>query len=162
MKFLKKWGRKLSFEDIKSSSNEEYGNVIVKSSHLRNIKIDLKIISNIIDEIPILTIAGLFAEGDFVIKNATELRYKESDRINAVCSNLKSNGVDVEEFEDGYLINGTIKNLKPVFQSFNDHRIAMAFAILSMILENGGEVNGFECVNISNPQFNNQIAKIIS
>ena len=159
---LKKMGGQIIFEDIKSSSNEEYGNVIVKSSHLRNIEIDLEIISNIIDEIPILTIAGLFAEGDFVIKNATELRYKESDRINAVCSNLKSNGVDVEEFEDGYLINGTIKNLKPVFQSFNDHRIAMAFAILSMILENGGEVDGFECVNISNPQFNNQIAKIIS
>ena len=157
---LKKMEAKISFEDIKTSSNEEYGNVIIKSSSLKNIKIDSNIIPNIIDEIPILTIAGIFAEGDFVIEKAKELRVKESDRINAICTNLKLLGLNIEETEDGFSVNGSIKYFNPVFESYGDHRIAMSFAILSMLLENGGEVNGFECVKISNPMFEEQIRSI--
>jgi 3-phosphoshikimate 1-carboxyvinyltransferase len=159
---LKQMGANLSFEDFRTSSNEEYGNVIVKSSSLKNIKIDSQIIPNIIDEIPILAIAGIFADGNFVIENAKELRVKESDRINSICSNLKLLGLNVEEAEDGFNISGSVKNSNPVFESFDDHRIAMSFSILSMILENGGEVNGFECVNISNPMFEEQISSIVS
>ena len=159
---LKQMGANIFYEDIKISSNEEYGNVIVKSSSLENIEIDSQIIPNIIDEIPILTIAGIFAEGDFVIENAKELRAKESDRIKSICSNLKLLGLSVEESEDGFIVSGSIKNANPIFESFGDHRIAMAFSILSMILDNGGEINGSECVNISNPQFENQIKKIVS
>lgn len=161
IEILKQMGANIFFEDIKTSSNEEYGNVIVKSSSLKNIKIDSRIIPNIIDEIPILTIAGIFAEGDFVIENAKELRVKESDRINSICTNLILLGLNVEEKEDGFIVSGSIKNANPVFESYGDHRIAMAFSILSMILEKGGEVNGFECVNISNPMFEEQIRSII-
>ena len=149
-------------KNIQVSSNEEYGNVIVKSSQLKNIKIDSDIIPNIIDEIPILTIAGIFAEGDFEIENANELRVKESNRIKSICSNLKLFGLDVEELEDGFSVRGSIKKSNPVFESFGDHRIAMAFAILSMVLDDGGEVNGFECVAISNPKFEEQIKQIVS
>jgi 3-phosphoshikimate 1-carboxyvinyltransferase len=159
---LKKMGATISFENVKVSSNEEYGNVVVKFSSLKNIKIDSQIIPNIIDEIPILTIAGIFAEGDFVIENAKELRVKESDRINSICTNLKLLGLNIEETEDGFSVNGSIKINNPIFESFGDHRIAMSFAILSILLGNGGEVNGFECVNISNPQFENQIKMIVS
>jgi 3-phosphoshikimate 1-carboxyvinyltransferase len=158
---LKQMGANLSFEDFRTSSNEEYGNVIVKSSSLKNIKIDSQIIPNIIDEIPILAIAGIFADGNFVIENAKELRVKESDRINSICSNLKLLGLNVEEAEDGFNISGSVKNSNPVFESFDDHRIAMTFSILSMLLDNGGEVNGFECVNISNPMFEEQLRSII-
>ena len=160
IEILKQMGANISFENVKVSSNEEYGNVIVKSSSLRNIKIDSQIIPNIIDEIPILTIAGIFAEGDFVIEKVKELRVKESDRIKSICTNLKHLGLNVEESEDGFIVRGSIKNSNPVFESFGDHRIAMAFSILSMILEKGGEVNGFECVNISNPKFEEQIRSI--
>ena len=159
---LKKMGANINFEDIKTSSNEEYGNVIIKSSQLKNIIIDSEIIPNIIDEIPILTIAGIFADGDFEIKNASELRVKESDRIKSICSNLKLFGLDVDELEDGFSVRGSIKKSNPVFESFVDHRIAMAFAILSMVIDNGGEVNGFECVAISNPKFEEQIKQIVS
>jgi 3-phosphoshikimate 1-carboxyvinyltransferase len=162
IKVLKKMGANISFEDIKTSSNDEYGNVIVKSSSLKNIMIDSQIIPNIIDEIPILTIAGVFADGDFVIENAKELRVKESDRIKSICTNLKYLGLNVEESEDGFIVSGSIKNSNPVFESFGDHRIAMAFSILSMLLDNGGEVNGFECVDISNPMFEEQISSIVS
>ena len=159
---LKKMGANISYEEIKTSSNEEYGNLIVKSSQLKNINIDKEIIPNIIDEIPILTIAGLFAEGDFIINNAKELRVKESDRINSIYFNLKLLGLQIEQNEDGFMVYGTITKSKPVFESFGDHRIAMAFAILSMHLENGGEVNGFECVSISNPLFELQINTIVN
>jgi len=159
---LKQMGANISFGDLKTSSNEEYGNIIVKTSLLRNIKIESDIIPNIIDEIPILTIAGIFADGDFVIENAKELRVKESDRIKSICYNLKLLGLDVEETEDGFVVSGSIKKSIPVFESYDDHRIAMAFAILSMLLDNGGEVNGFECVSISNPQFEEQINSILN
>jgi 3-phosphoshikimate 1-carboxyvinyltransferase len=157
---LKKMGADISFEDIKVSSNEEYGNVVVRSSSLKNVSIDSKIIANIIDEIPILTIAGIFADGDFEIKNAKELRVKESDRIKSIVHNLKIAGLDVEESEDGFTVSGSIKNINPTFESFGDHRIAMSFAILAMLLQSGGEVNEFECVAISNPMFEEQIRKI--
>jgi len=158
---LKKMGANISLEDIKTSSNEDYGNIIIKSSSLKNIRIDSQVIPNIIDEIPILTIAGIFAEGEFVIENAKELRVKESDRIKSICTNLMHLGLNVEELENGFIVSGAIKNSKPVFESYGDHRISMAFAILSMLLDNGGEVNGFECVAISNPKFEEQINSII-
>lgn len=159
---LKKMGADISFEDIRTSSNEEFGNVLVKSSSLKNITINSQIIPNIIDEIPALAIAGIFAEGDFYIDNAKELRVKESDRISGICLNLIKLGLSVEEKPNGFSVGGSIKNSKPTFDSFNDHRLAMSFAVLSMLLENGGEVNGFECVNISNPKFEEQIRSIVN
>lgn len=157
---LKEMGAKISYEEIKYSSNEPYGNVVVKSSQLKNIKIDSEIIPNIIDEIPILTIAGIIANGNFEIRNAKELRVKESDRIKSICYNLKLLGLQVEEYDDGFAVSGEIKKSNITFESFGDHRIAMAFAILCMLSENGGEVNDFECVNISNPKFEEQINSI--
>ncbi|MFZ2322912.1 MAG: 3-phosphoshikimate 1-carboxyvinyltransferase [Ignavibacteriaceae bacterium] len=161
IEILKQMGANISFNEIKTSSNEEYGNLIIKSSALKNINIDSKIVPNIIDEIPILTVAGIFASGDFVIRNAKELRVKESDRIKSICNNLKVLGLNVEEFDDGFAVPGSIKNNKPVFESYGDHRIAMAFGVLSMVLDDGGEVNDFDCVNISNPKFEEQIKQIV-
>jgi 3-phosphoshikimate 1-carboxyvinyltransferase len=158
---LIKMGANITFENIKTSSNEEYGDVIVKSSTLKNIVIDDSIIPNIIDEIPILTIAGIFADGDFQIKNARELRVKESDRIKSICYNLNLLGLKVHENEDGFIVSGDIINYKLTFESFGDHRIAMSFAVLSMLLDGGGEVNGFECVAISNPNFEEEIRSIV-
>ena len=159
---LKKMGANISAEHIRTSCNEEYGDLIVKSSSLKNIKIDSAIIPNIIDEILILTIAGIFADGDFIIDNAYELRVKESDRIKSICYNLILLGLAVEEKKDGFAVHGSIKKSNPVFKSFGDHRIAMSFAVLSMLLDGGGVVNGFECVSISNPNFESQIKEITS
>ena len=75
---------------------------------------------------------------------------------------MKILGLEADENKDGYSIHGSINEIKPVFESFGDHRIAMSFAVLSMLLDCGGEVNGFECVNISNPQFESQLKKVIS
>ena len=95
-------GANISITPKVGSNNEPYGDVTVKSSKLKNVEIDPDIIPGIIDEIPILSIAGAFAEGDFMVRGAKELRIKESDRINSICLNLKLAGFDIEEFDDGF------------------------------------------------------------
>ena len=157
---LKKMGADIQVEVKDESNKEVFGDLIVKSSKLTNIKIEPEIIPLIIDEIPILSIAGIFAEGDFEIRNVNELRVKESDRIKTLCSNLLRLGLDVIEYEDGFKFSGEIKNSNITFNSFGDHRIAMAFAILSSLLKAGGSVDEFECVSVSNPNFVEQLKSI--
>ncbi|PID56702.1 MAG: 3-phosphoshikimate 1-carboxyvinyltransferase [Ignavibacteriae bacterium] len=160
LKVLKEMGANFEYDNVKEINGEARGTLIVKSSKLKNISITSEIIPNIIDEIPILAIAGIFAEGDFIIRNAKELRVKESDRIKSVCKNLKLLNLNVMEFEDGFQISGSPNNVKATFESFDDHRIAMTFTILSFLLEQGGTVKQFECVNISNPNFLEQVKQI--
>ena len=157
---IREMGAKITIEERGASNGEPFGDITVSTSELNNIKISKEVIANIIDEIPILAIAGIFAEGDFEIRNAKELRVKESDRIKALCYNLSLLGLNVEEFEDGFKVSGKIKNRKPIFKSFGDHRIAMAFGILSCLMDEGGKVDGFESVSVSNPGFIDQIKSI--
>jgi 3-phosphoshikimate 1-carboxyvinyltransferase len=158
---LKEMGGRIEIERQKEISGEAFGDMVVSSSELKNIEIPQNKVPNIIDEIPILSVAGLFAEGDFSIHNAGELRKKESDRINSLCVNFRKLGIPIEEYEDGFKLSGKINDNYNVFDSFNDHRIAMAFGILSLLLKDGGKIGNFECVNISNPNFLRQINEII-
>ncbi|MEJ5263578.1 MAG: 3-phosphoshikimate 1-carboxyvinyltransferase [Ignavibacterium sp.] len=160
IEILKQMNAKILIENVRYSSNEPYGDIIVKSSDLKNIVIENEIIPNIIDEIPILSIAGVFANGSFEIRNSKELRYKESDRIKSICENLKMLGLEVKEYDDGFSIDGEIKNTSAVFNSFGDHRIAMAFSVLAMLMGNNSGVEGIECVSISNPKFVEQLESI--
>jgi 3-phosphoshikimate 1-carboxyvinyltransferase len=153
-------GANINIHPKGTSNNEPYGDVTVKSSELKNIEIDPDIIPGIIDEIPILSIAGALAEGDFVIRGAKELRVKESDRINSICLNLIKAGFNIEEFDDGFSIRGKQKRSYHSFESYGDHRIAMAFSVLASLLEEGSEVIDFECVCISNPNYLNQLQSI--
>jgi len=154
-------GGNIQIEERGVSNNEVYGEVYVRSSELHNVHIDKAIIPLIIDEIPILTVAGIFADGNFELRDASELRVKESDRIKAICANLLKLGLEVEEFEDGFNVSGNLKIRTEPFDSFEDHRIAMAFAILSSLLKCGGNVENFDCVSISNPKFLEQLSSII-
>jgi 3-phosphoshikimate 1-carboxyvinyltransferase len=162
LKVLTEMGGKIEIENQKETSGELYGDIIIRGSRLHNVEIPAEIIPNIIDEIPVLSVAGIFSEGDFKIKNASELRGKETDRIKAVCHNMKLAGMHIEEYEDGFCISGSPGDRKVMFESFGDHRIAMAFSILSLLLKKGGAVNNFTCVNISNPQFLSQLKQITS
>lgn len=160
LQVLASMGADISVLEEKYSCNEPYGDVLVRSGDLKNTSIPESVIPNIIDEIPVLSVAGLFAEGEFSISGAEELRVKESDRIAALCHNYRLLGLDVDERPDGFSISGEIRNRGVVFDSFDDHRIAMAFAILSMISRDGGSVRDFECVAISNPRFLSQSGSI--
>ncbi len=157
---LIKMGGNIQMLNQKENSGEIYGDVLVKSSELKNINLENYPVVNFIDEIPVLAVAGIFAEGAFEIETAKELRFKESDRIKAVCENLRLIGLDIEEFEDGFSISGSITKSNPVFSSYDDHRIAMAFGILSSVLKEGGKVDNFDCVKISNPGFLNQLKQV--
>jgi 3-phosphoshikimate 1-carboxyvinyltransferase len=158
---LKKMGGDIQIKAAGESNQELFGDVLVRSSELSNVKINSEIIPTIIDEIPVLSIAGIFAEGDFEIRGADELRVKESDRIKSLIFNFRLLGLDVEENSNGFRISGKITNSGITFNSFGDHRIAMAFAVLSSLLKNGGKVEGFESVSKSNPDFLKQL-KLIS
>ncbi len=157
LEILKSMGANITIEDEIIQSGERRGNIRVKSSELKNIEIPEEIIPNIIDEIPILSVAGVFAEGKFRVKNAAELRVKETDRIKTLCENYKRTGLNVEEYEDGFEISGRIKEGNLIFDSYGDHRIAMTYAVLSMLLKSGGQINNFECVSVSNPDFLTQL-----
>ncbi|WRG55860.1 3-phosphoshikimate 1-carboxyvinyltransferase [Helicobacter pylori] len=156
---LKKMGTSIEYA-IKSRDLEMIGDIYVEHAPLKAINIDQNIAS-LIDEIPALSIAMLFAKGKSMVKNAKDLRAKESDRIKAVISNFKALGIECEEFEDGFYIEGLedISPLKqhfsrikpPLIKSFNDHRIAMSFAVLTLALPL--EIDNLECANISFPQF---------
>ncbi|MGL2825920.1 3-phosphoshikimate 1-carboxyvinyltransferase [Helicobacter pylori] len=156
---LKKMGASIEYV-IKSKDLEMIGDIYIEHAPLKAIAINQNIAS-LIDEIPALSIAMLFAKGKSMIKNAKDLRSKESDRIKAVVSNFKALGIECEEFEDGFYIEGLedISQLKqrfsqkrpPLIKSFNDHRIAMSFAVLSLALPL--EIDNLECANISFPQF---------
>nr|WP_156239275.1 3-phosphoshikimate 1-carboxyvinyltransferase [Helicobacter pylori] len=156
---LKKMGASIEYA-IQSKDLEMIGDIYIEHAPLKAINIEQNIAS-LIDEIPALSIAMLFAKGKSMVKNAKDLRAKESDRIKAVVSNFKALGIECEEFEDGFYIEGLedISQLKQRFsqkkpsliQSFNDHRIAMSFAILTLALPL--EIDNLECANISFPQF---------
>ncbi|MFP5952216.1 3-phosphoshikimate 1-carboxyvinyltransferase [Helicobacter pylori] len=156
---LKKMGTHIEYV-IQSKDLEMIGDIYIEHAPLKAISIDQNIAS-LIDEIPALSIAMLFAKGKSMVKNAKDLRSKESDRIKAVVSNFKALGIECEEFEDGFYIEGLedISPLKqhlsqkkpPLIKSFNDHRIAMSFAVLTLALPL--EIDNLECANISFPQF---------
>nr|WP_231628488.1 3-phosphoshikimate 1-carboxyvinyltransferase [Helicobacter pylori] len=156
---LKKMGTSIEYT-IKSKDLEVIGDIYIEHAPLKAINIDQNTAS-LIDEIPALSIAMLFAKGKSMVKNAKDLRAKESDRIKAVVSNFKALGIECEEFEDGFYIEGLgdISQLKqhfsrikpPIIKSFNDHRIAMSFAVLTSVLPL--EIDNLECANISFPTF---------
>ncbi|KAF0152809.1 MAG: 3-phosphoshikimate 1-carboxyvinyltransferase [Ignavibacteria bacterium] len=158
---LKEMGGQIEILNRRDEAGEEAGDIRIVSSQLKNVSIPKEIIPNVIDEIPILSAAGLFAEGNFRIENAKELRVKESDRIKSLCENYKKVGVNVIELEDGFELRGTPSNIQAVFESYDDHRIAMTFGVLSSLLDSGGYVSGFECVGISNPKFYEQLTTLV-
>jgi 3-phosphoshikimate 1-carboxyvinyltransferase len=109
-------------------------------------------VPTIIDEIPALAVLGTRLEDGIEIRDAGELRIKESDRISAICENLQRMGANVTEFEDGFRVRRS-ELRGSVVDSFRDHRIAMAFAVAGLLAEGETEIVGHECVNVSFPDF---------
>ncbi|MEJ2254283.1 MAG: 3-phosphoshikimate 1-carboxyvinyltransferase [Nitrospirota bacterium] len=134
-------------------SGEPVADLIVRSSPLRAIEVGVDEIPAMIDEFPILAVAGARAEGTTVIRGAGELRVKESDRIHAMGQGLSAMGVKVEELDDGLRIDGPGRLRGAPVKSFGDHRIAMALAVASLVAEGSTVIEGAEAVDISFPGF---------
>jgi 3-phosphoshikimate 1-carboxyvinyltransferase len=148
-KILEQMGANIEYINI----NEKYdttGDIIISSSSLKPITVENNI-SWLIDEIPALAIAFIFADGKSYIKNAEELRVKESDRIKSTITNLNKCGIQTEEFDDGFSVLGTSNIKEATIDSFGDHRIAMSFAILGLV--SNMTINDTECIETSFPNF---------
>ena len=154
-KALERMGADISYE-LTSDKYEPIGNITVKQAPLKAITVDDNI-SWLIDELPALSIAFACAEGVSVVKNAEELRVKESDRISTVVEGLNSCGITTTEYKDGYTVTGgTLKSA--TVDSDGDHRIAMSFIIAG--LRCGMEVTDLDCINTSFPNFFDLVQKI--
>ncbi|MBJ7257395.1 MAG: 3-phosphoshikimate 1-carboxyvinyltransferase, partial [Akkermansiaceae bacterium] len=117
-------------------------------------------VPNLIDEIPVIAVAAALARGRTVIRNAKELRVKESDRISTVVNGLRAMGAEVEEFDDGMEIEGGKPLHSASIDSFGDHRIAMAFAIAGLFAHGETVIKNTECVNTSYPGFAHHLGAI--
>ena len=132
---------------------EPTADLLIRTSSLHGTVIEGDLIPTLIDELPVIAIMAAFAQGTTIIRDAQELKVKESDRIAVMCENLKRMGADVTPTEDGMIINGG-KNLHGAcIDSHLDHRIAMSFAVAGAICDGVLSINGGECVNISYPEF---------
>ncbi|CEP85201.1 3-phosphoshikimate 1-carboxyvinyltransferase [Paraclostridium sordellii] len=133
---------------------ELVGDIVVRySEDLASTTIDSDLIPRLIDEIPVIAVLATQANGDTIIKDAKELKVKESNRIQAVVDNLKRMGSDIEELEDGMIIKGKRKLKGAKISTFNDHRIAMAFSIAGLICESDVELDNTMCIDISFPGY---------
>lgn len=141
-------------------SGEPVADLLVRSSSLHGTIIEGDIIPTLIDEIPVLAIAAAFAEGETIIKDAAELKVKESDRIAVMTENLSALGCDITATDDGMIINGGRQLHGGSVKSYDDHRIAMSFAVAALSIDGDVDIEGADCVNISYPCFYSDLASI--
>ena len=134
-------------------SGEPVCDLLVRSSVLNGTTIGGSLIPALIDEIPIIAVMAAYADGTTLIKDAAELKVKESNRIETIVANLKNMGADITATEDGMVIRGGKPLHHTVIHSKADHRIAMSFAIAGLLADGGVEIQDADCVNISYPGF---------
>ncbi len=150
---LKAMGGNIAIENESIINGEKIANIRVKYSALHGTTIGGADIPRLIDEIPVIAVAACFAKGTTIIKDAQELKVKESNRIQTIITELKKFGADITETEDGMIING-VEHLKGcTVESHNDHRIALAMSIAGACALGETTIVDAECVNISFPNF---------
>lgn len=154
---LNDMGAQISYENVNEKASEPYGDLVIKTTSLKGTVIKGDVIPRLIDEIPIIALAATQAEGQTVIKDAHELRVKETDRIETVVNELKKMGAEIEATEDGMIINGKTPLKGASVQSHGDHRIGMMLSIASCIAEGETTLDQSEAVAVSYPSFFNQL-----
>lgn len=159
---VKDMGGDITLLNRRFLTGEETADILVKSSDLKGTEIGGKIIPALIDEIPVIAVLACFADGRTVIKDAHELKVKESNRIDVMVKNLSLMGADITATDDGMIINGGNPLHGAVIDSSYDHRIAMSFTIAGLNSDGETEISGDEIVNISYPGFYNDINSLIN
>jgi 3-phosphoshikimate 1-carboxyvinyltransferase len=146
-------GAKIRIPQLESQNGELIGDIVVEYSQLRGGTVSGAITAALIDEIPVLAVLGAATEEGLTVKDASELRIKETDRIKTVVENLGRLGVKAEELPDGLIVPGRQKFRAAEFDSFGDHRIAMAFAVAALRGDGESIINGADAASISFPEF---------
>jgi 3-phosphoshikimate 1-carboxyvinyltransferase len=159
VKVLARMGAHLT-EILHNSDGEPIGNIEIHGAALKGTTLLPEEIPNLIDEIPVIAVAAALATGETHIRNARELRVKETDRITTTVENLRKMGVDVEELEDGMIIRGGKPLHGAEIESHGDHRIAMAFCIAGLFAKGETVVHGTDCINTSYPGFSHHLDAI--
>lgn len=136
-----------------NDEGEPVADLLIRSSQLHGTTVEGSIIPTLIDEIPMIAVMAAFAEGTTVIRDATELKVKESDRIAVVTEGLRRMGADIQPTEDGMIIHGGKPLQGAKINSYLDHRIAMSFAVAGTICDGTMDIVKGDCVNISYPGF---------
>jgi len=153
-------GARLKIENQRLEGNEPVADLHVESSQLRAIEIGGDLIPRLIDEIPLLAVAACVAEGKTVIRDANELRVKESDRIASISQELSRLGADIEELPDGMVIHGGRVLLGNEVRSHGDHRLAMSLAIAGLVARGNTSIQNARVAEISNPYFWEELNKL--
>jgi 3-phosphoshikimate 1-carboxyvinyltransferase len=157
---LSAMGASLELMDKRDLSGEPVADLLVKYSPLKGIEIGGDLVPRAIDEFPVICVAASLSEGNTVIKDARELRVKETDRIAAMACNLRKAGVMITETEDGMVINGAGKLQGCSAESFGDHRIAMSMLVAGLTTDEGISVDDIECISTSFPNFTDLLDKV--
>ncbi|TMK16836.1 MAG: 3-phosphoshikimate 1-carboxyvinyltransferase [Actinobacteria bacterium] len=150
---LRAFGADVEIERLREESGEPVGTVTVRAGDRRPLHIEGDAIVRTVDELPLVAVLGAVAEGETVIRNAAELRVKESDRIAAMAEGLGTMGVRIEVTDDGMMIRGGRPLRGASVGSRGDHRVAMALAVAGLAAEGETPIDGWEAVGVSYPRF---------
>ncbi len=160
LRVCRQMGAEIKLENSIDNGGEPVADLIVRHSNLTGTEIGGEIIPTLIDEIPMIAVLACFAKGKTVIRDAAELKVKESNRIDVMVDNLSRMGADITATPDGMIINGGKTLHGAVIESMSDHRIAMSFAIAGLMAEGETTIQNAECVDISYPNFYGDLRKL--
>lgn len=153
LSLLNAMGAMIAEYDYSESDGEPRGTLEVRHARLRGVEIEPRRIPSMIDELPLVAVVATQAEGETVVRGASELRVKESDRIAAVCGELRKMGARIEELPDGFVVRGPVRLRGAEVDPRGDHRIAMALAVAALVAEGVTTIRGWECTEVSFPGF---------
>lgn len=169
LKQMQSFGFNVNVKNVREESNEPRGRVQVQEAKPSEIAGDVEssltlhsaLIPQLIDELPLLALVGSQVKGGIEIRNASELRVKESDRVSAIVTGLLAMGAEVEEFADGLRVGGPTKLHGASIETGSDHRIAMTFAIAGLLAEGETEIKDADCVAVSFPEFFDMLDSVV-
>lgn len=162
IKVIQKMGGHITIENCHESGGELSGDITARTSALRGTVIGGSLIPTLIDELPVIAVLACFADGDTVIKDAEELKVKESNRIDTMAKNLRAMGAQIETTDDGMIIHGGRPLHGASLKSYADHRIAMSMAVAALAAEGSCEIDDMTCVVISYPTFWETLHRLIA
>ena len=159
---LRAMGARIEVLEVRNEDSEPAADLLVRYAPLHGTEIGGALIPRLIDELPVLAAAAAVAEGRTVIRDAAELKVKESNRIRTMAEGLSRLGATVRETEDGLIIDGGAALHGGAVESYSDHRIAMSFAILSLVTDGEVKISDPDCVNISAPSFYEDLRSLLA
>ena len=157
---LKDMDADITLENVHTSAGETVADITVRSSSLKGTTVGGDIIPRLIDELPIIAVAAVFADGQTVIKDAQELKVKETNRIRAVVDEFNKCGIDITETDDGMIINGDKSIHGADFKTYGDHRMAMGLTVLAQLADGESTLDDSDCACVSYPTYFDDFYKL--